>query len=63
LRDEGIGLDEVLLLLPGVEGTEMRPAGDFAEVRALLEGGSSLAEAVIPLTRPMKVEQISFFGD
>jgi len=63
LRDEGIGLDEVLLLLPGVEGTEMRPAGDFAEVRALLEGGSSLAEAVIPLTRPMKVEQLSFFGD
>jgi predicted ATPase len=31
LRDEGIGLDEVLLLEPGEEGTSVRPANDFAE--------------------------------
>lgn len=59
LRDEGIGLDEVLLLLPGASGTEVRPAGSFQEVADLLEGGLSLAEAVLPWTRPEGVEQIA----
>ncbi len=63
LRDEGIGLDEVLLLEPGAEGTSVRPASDFAEIKSLLEGGLSLAEAVIPLTRPKRVEQLAMFGD
>lgn len=62
LRDEGIGLDEVLLLLPDAEGTQVSVAGTFAEVRALLEGGLTLAEAVIPLTRPARVEQLALFG-
>src|SRR5581483_6955639 len=38
LRDEGIGLDEVFLLSPGREGTEVSPASEFAEVKELLEG-------------------------
>lgn len=63
LRDEGIGLDEVLLLEPGSEGTSVRPASDFVEIKSLLEGGLSLADAVIPLTRPQKVEQLAIFGD
>lgn len=63
LRDEGIGLDEVLLLEPGAGGTSVRPASDFAEIKSLLEGGLSLAEAVIPLTRPKRVEQLAMFGD
>lgn len=62
LRDEGIGLDEVLLLLPDAEGTQVSVAGTLAEVRALLEGGLTLAEAVIPLTRPDRVEQLALFG-
>jgi predicted ATPase len=52
LRDEGIGLDEVLLLLPGDHGTEVRPAASFPEVVSLLEGDMPLAEAVLPWTRP-----------
>lgn len=52
LRDEGIGLDEVFLLLPGDRGTEIRAAGTFQEVVALLEGGIPLDEAVLPITRP-----------
>jgi predicted ATPase len=52
LRDEGIGLDEVFLLLPGDLGTEIRPAGSFQQVVALLEGGIPLDEAVLPVTRP-----------
>lgn len=63
LRDEGIGLDEVLLLLPGAEGTKVRLAANFAEARALLEGGLTPADAVIPLTRPARVEQLALFGD
>lgn len=63
LRDEGIGLDEVLLLTPRREGTEVKPAAEFAEIRDLLEGGSTLADAVIPKTRPAKADQLSFFGD
>ncbi|MGD0947224.1 MAG: AAA family ATPase [Candidatus Binatia bacterium] len=63
LRDEGIALDEVLLLRPGAEGTEVTPASAFAEIPELLRGGSTLAEAVIPRTRPALAEQLSLFGD
>ena len=63
LRDEGIGLDEVLLLRPGSEGTEVAPAGAFQEIRDLLQGGMTLADAVIPKTRPPRAEQLALFGD
>lgn len=63
LRDEGIGLDEVLLLIPTPEGTRVRAANTFREVRDLLSGGSTLAEAVMPLTRPRQAEQLALFGD
>ena len=63
LRDEGIGLDEVLLLTPSPEGTRVGAAEQFPEIRTLLEGGSTLSEAVMPLTRPKQVEQLALFGD
>ena len=63
LRDDGIGLDEALLLLPRAEGTSVYPAGSFSEIKALLEGGLSLADAVIPRTHPENVEQLTLFGD
>lgn len=63
LRDEGIGLDEVLLLRPSSEGTAANPASDFAEIPPLLDGGVTLGEAVIPKTRPEKAEQLTLFGD
>jgi predicted ATPase len=58
LQDEGIGLDEVLLLLPGEEGTSIQPASALAEVKSLLEQDYSLADAVMPHTRPEKVHQL-----
>jgi predicted ATPase len=61
LEDEGIGLDEVLLLEPKLEGTVIRPAAAFFEIPELLEGGLSLAEAVVPKTRPKDVEQLALF--
>ena len=63
LRDEGIGLDEVLLLAPGKEGTEVNPASDLVDVKELLEGGLTLPEVVIPRTKPDKAAQLSLFGD
>lgn len=63
LRDEGIGLDEVLLLTPGPEGTTVRPADSFPEIKSLLDGGSTLSEAVMPLTRPKDASQLALFGD
>jgi hypothetical protein len=61
LVDEGIGLDEVLLLQPGPEGTTVRPAADLDDIRALLGGGASLADVVMPRTRPARAEQLALF--
>lgn len=61
LRDEGIGLNEVLLMVPGREGTEVRPAGSYREIEELLKGGLTLADAVFPITRPEGIEQLSLF--
>ena len=63
LRDEGIGLDEVLLLTPSPEGTKVSTAASFREVTELLSGGSTLAEAVMPLTRPKRAGQLALFGE
>lgn len=62
LRDSGIGLDEVLLLQPGTEGTAVSVARERSEIKVLLDSGLSMAEAVIPLTRPERAEQLTLFG-
>jgi len=61
LRDEGIGLDEVLLLIPGREGTKVKTAG--SHICALLAGGPSLADAVIQMTAPEQAAQLALFSD
>ena len=63
LRDDGIGLDEAMLLVPGPEGTDVVPAGSSREVRDLLKGGLSLADIAIPKTRPENAAQLALFGD
>ncbi|MCR4410971.1 MAG: AAA family ATPase [Thermoguttaceae bacterium] len=63
LRDRGIGLDEVLLLQPSREGTTVRPAGQIDQSRQLLKEGLTLADIVIPHTRPERAEQLTVFGD
>lgn len=62
LRD-GVGMNEVLLLEPGAEGTSARIAGSLQDVRELLEGGLNLSEIVMPKTRPENADQLSFFGE
>jgi predicted ATPase len=63
LNDEGIGLDEVLLLIPGREGTEVRTAGSQQDICALLAGGLPLADAIIPMTAPGQAAQLALFAD
>jgi predicted ATPase len=62
LRDSGIGLDEVLLLRPSAAGTELSVARERKEVSNLLNSGFSMADVVIPLTRPERAEQLMLFG-
>jgi len=63
LTDPGIAPDEVLLLRPHNDGTKVEMAKNVAEIQPLLEAGLSIAEAVMPHTRPPKAERLSFFGE
>lgn len=61
LQDSGIGLDEVLLFFPEDEGTLIRRADEFGQVKTLLEKGMTLSEIVIPMTRPERAHQLGLF--
>jgi len=61
LSEEGIALDEVLLLIPHPEGTKVRLARDIQEILHLVQGGIPLGEAVIPHTAPENHFQMSLF--
>lgn len=64
LSDEGIALDEVLILNPQSEGTSVTVAFEDAQVRALLESGHlSMADAVIPHSAPASATQLALFGE
>lgn len=58
LKDEGIGLDEVLLLVPTDEGTRLAPAASVKEARVLLEHGSTMADIAQANTRPSDAVQL-----
>lgn len=62
LSDEGIAPEEVVLLVPTENGTEVRRAVDDSQVRTLYESGLSMAEAVLPQTAPPRVQQLALFG-
>ena len=62
LSDEGIGLDETLLFFPDAEGAKVVPASSPKDVRRLLDGGLTLAEAVVPRTRPPEVRELALFS-
>jgi predicted ATPase len=54
LSDKGIGGEEVLMLMPGPEGTQVHVASSKEEINNLLEGGLSIADVVLPTTNPQK---------
>jgi predicted ATPase len=60
--DRGIRPTEVAMLRPlGSEGTVAELASSKRDVIALLEGGMSIAEAVLPLTAPKNSQQLLLF--
>jgi predicted ATPase len=63
LSDEGIPPEEVIMLTPTDEATEVSLASDDREIKALLQGGLPLSEAVVPRTAPRNVEQLALFPD
>jgi len=60
LTDKGIGGEEVLLLTPTSEGTDVKVAASIKEVRDLLENGFTVAEAVLPRTEPKNIQGLLF---
>jgi len=61
LSDPGIGGEEVLLLTPSDEGTRVEVASSIREVRDLLEGGLTVADAALPKTAPTSLAQLDLF--
>lgn len=63
LSDDGIGLDEVHLLATAREGTSVRTAVDDNQIRLLLEGGITMADAVFPAVRAKGVDSLPLFAN
>ena len=63
LADEGIAPEEVLLLEPSKEGTDVLTAKSDKEVERLLAAGVTIAETVLPRTAPKKASQLALFGE
>lgn len=63
LSDVGIAPDEVLLLLPTGEGTEIRVGASVPEVVEELNAGLTMAEIVMPRTEPPDIYQLALFDE
>ncbi len=59
LSDEGIAPEEVLLLIPGQEGTMIKPGVESERIKSMMESGLSAAESAFPETAPENAEQLS----
>lgn len=61
LVDPGLGLDEVVVLRPGPDGTAAGLAADIQDVEALIDAGLDLAEILVPKTAPDGIDRLSIF--
>ena len=59
LSNQGISTDEVILLLNTSEGTTVTRVSDLAEIRSIVDAGLSIADAVIPFTKPKDIDRMS----
>jgi len=59
LSDQGIGGEEIIVLNPRKEGTELYPASAKPEIRTLLDAGFPPSEAVLPHTTTQEIEQLT----
>ena len=61
LADAGIGLDEVHVLDPDSQGTEIKVGRSYQDVRAMVEkGGMSIGAALLPKAAPANAHQFHF---
>ena len=61
LADPGIGLDEVHVLNPDSQGTDIKTGKSYQDVRAMVKsGGMSIGTALLPKTAPAHADQFSF---
>ena len=59
LSNEGIAPEEVLLLTNSPEGTEVEVLSNVEKAKNILEAGFSMADVVMPLTKPWSIESMS----
>jgi predicted ATPase len=62
LNDSGIGLDEVLALVPQSEGTHVIRLADDQQAKAMHSAGIELAEILTAMTAPPDASQLSLFA-
>jgi len=59
LSDLGISSDEVLLLQNTQEGATIQKLTELSDLKAIVDAGLSVADAVIPATKPKEIEKLS----
>lgn len=63
LSDPAIAPEEVILLQPTEDGTQARLSSSFPEIRALVESGAPVGEAVLSRTAPRNADQLALFSN
>jgi predicted ATPase len=61
LSDKGLDGKEVIMLRPSAEGTDVSLASSKREIRDLMEGGVSVADAILPRIVPKSIGQLDLF--
>jgi len=59
LSASGISTDEVLLLQNTQKGTTIQKVSDIADIKPIIDAGLSIADAVIPYTKPEGIEKLT----
>ena len=61
LSDQGIGGEEVLVMIPTDKGTKVELLSDIGDAKLLLENGLSIADVALPITIPDKIDKLNLF--
>ncbi|HUC91269.1 MAG TPA: ATP-binding protein [Paenibacillus sp.] len=61
LSDEGIAPEEILMLMPTAEGTQIKTGVQDPTLVAIVEAGGSVADIVLSKTSPIKNTQLDLF--
>ncbi len=59
LKDPGLGVNEVIVLEPGQDGTIVTSVADLADIDLLLTADLNLDEILEPITRPSQIGRLS----